>query len=39
MQVPDEVRAPVPEPDDGHPHRVLAAIVVDAHAVAVDLSN
>ena len=39
VQVADEVRAPVPEPDDGHPHGLPAAIVVDAHAVAVDLSN
>ena len=39
VKVPDEVRAPVPEPDDGHPHGFPAASVVDAHAVAVDLSN
>jgi hypothetical protein len=37
MEIADEVRAPVPEPDDRDTHRILHAVA--AHAVAVDLRS
>jgi hypothetical protein len=39
MEVPNEVWAPVAEPDHGDPDWGLAPVLLSAHEVAVDLSR